>query len=499
MTGEPPIESVLDSVVDATPGAAYRRRRGDDQPLLAASDGIEALTGYDDAALADAERGWLDVVDLDDRERLCETIADAEPGDSVEATYRIRRPDGDVVRVRDRMTVDRDDPTVLEGVVLDATERFGDRWSPEADDRTPDAEADGRTSDADRAASRRTAPPSVVQARRDAALLDAIFEHIPVHLYVKDDDAVHRRVSRHLGRSEAYVGKTDLEIDEMADEHAEQAYEDDVRVIETEEPVLDKEEFLPVLDLWNLTSKVALRDDDGDVCGLVGVSREITERKRTQQELRRKTERLAEFADVLSHDIRDPLNVARSRVESARTAEDPASQIDDAAAAIDRANGIIDDVLALSRNGRGEVEAEPASLTELASAAWRDVADADATLELPDERIVARADRSQLRRLLENLFSNAIEQGDGATVAVETVDSGFAVADDGPGIPAEKRERVFDPSYSTREGGTGFGLAIVEEIADAHGWSVSIGESDAGGARFEVTGVEREAVRDGDP
>ncbi|MFB6175664.1 MAG: sensor histidine kinase, partial [Halobaculum sp.] len=69
---------------------------------------------------------------------------------------------------------------------------------------------------------------------------------------------------------------------------------------------------------------------------------------------------------------------------------------------------------------------------------------------------------------------------------------GFYVADDGPGIPAGSREDVFDPGYSTAEDGTGFGLAIVREMAVAHGWDTAATESADGGARFEFSGVDTE-------
>ena len=69
-------------------------------------------------------------------------------------------------------------------------------------------------------------------------------------------------------------------------------------------------------------------------------------------------------------------------------------------------------------------------------------------------------------------------------------DEGFYVADDGPGIPREQRTDVFESGYSTVSDGTGFGLAIVQEVVEAHGWSIRVTESTAGGARFEVTGVD---------
>ena len=62
---------------------------------------------------------------------------------------------------------------------------------------------------------------------------------------------------------------------------------------------------------------------------------------------------------------------------------------------------------------------------------------------------------------------------------------GVFIEDDGPGIPPEERERVFEKGNTTREDGSGFGLAIVERIVDAHGWDVRVAESD-GGARFEL-------------
>ena len=84
-----------------------------------------------------------------------------------------------------------------------------------------------------------------------------------------------------------------------------------------------------------------------------------------------------------------------------------------------------------------------------------------------------------------------MEHGDETvTITVERLDDGFAVEDDGPGIPPEERERVFEQQYTTAETGTGFGLAIVEQVIDAHGWEIDLSASSSGGARFEITGVD---------
>lgn len=78
------------------------------------------------------------------------------------------------------------------------------------------------------------------------------------------------------------------------------------------------------------------------------------------------------------------------------------------------------------------------------------------------------------------------------TVTVGNLDDGFYVADDGPGIPEGERETVFEKGYSTNGEGVGLGLHIVESVADAHNWDVTVTDSDAGGARFEITGVSTE-------
>jgi signal transduction histidine kinase len=111
---------------------------------------------------------------------------------------------------------------------------------------------------------------------------------------------------------------------------------------------------------------------------------------------------------------------------------------------------------------------------------------------------------TRLKQLLENLIGNAMEHTDSRTQSGETdehggpdvtitiseIPGGFAVSDDGPGIPEADREAVFESGYSTATDGTGFGLSIVSQIAGAHGWTVTLTDSDSGGARFEFTGVD---------
>ena len=122
----------------------------------------------------------------------------------------------------------------------------------------------------------------------------------------------------------------------------------------------------------------------------------------------------------------------------------------------------------------------------VATEAWSTVDAPEASLAVESDADV-RADPERLRTLLENCFRNSVDHGgEDVRVAVEPLpDGGFAVTDDGPGVDPDERDAVFDRGYTTANDGTGFGLAIVRDIADAHGWTTAVTESAGGGARFE--------------
>jgi signal transduction histidine kinase len=143
--------------------------------------------------------------------------------------------------------------------------------------------------------------------------------------------------------------------------------------------------------------------------------------------------------------------------------------------------------LTLAREGRSVAETEPINVSEIVERCWRTVETGQATLHTDINRTVV-GDRSRVQQLFENLIRNSIDHGgDSVTITVGEIENGFYVADDGPGVPERIRDDVFESAYSTVQGNTGFGLAIVKEIVDAHGWEISIAEASAGGARFEIT------------
>ena len=234
-----------------------------------------------------------------------------------------------------------------------------------------------------------------------------------------------------------------------------------------------------------LLRAVPRRDTDEGISGTLAMYVDITERK----QLKRETERLEQFSSIVSHDLRNPLNVAEGRLRLARE-ECDSEQLDAVANAHDRMNALIGDLLMLAREDSQVSETEPVHLADLAEDCWWNVDTAEATIRTLTDRTI-QADRSRLAQLLENLFRNAVEHGgDDVTITIGELDDGFYVEDDGPGIPEDKQDDVFDTGYSTVEDGTGFGLSIVGQVADAHDWDICVTKGSNDGARFEITGLE---------
>jgi signal transduction histidine kinase len=227
--------------------------------------------------------------------------------------------------------------------------------------------------------------------------------------------------------------------------------------------------------------------------GYVLTLHDVTRIRKREQELERQNERLDAFAGTISHDLRNPLNVAQLRLDLVK--EECNSEH---LAAVDEAHGrmndLIDDVLGLTRAGQDVDETESVVLEEVARDAWRhtETNGCDVEIVLPETATV-KADRQRLLQMFENLYRNAIDHNrPPLTVEVGPLDgdgpelAGLYVEDDGTGIPADERDEIFSHGYSTADGGTGLGLAIVETSVRAHDWTIGVTESDDGGARFEI-------------
>jgi PAS domain S-box-containing protein len=297
--------------------------------------------------------------------------------------------------------------------------------------------------------------------------------------------------------------------------------------------VLEGETLLPVLrgtepvrelhdEIWvqtpdgdrcyDVTFSALADDGDAEETAHVVLMHDITDQKAREEQLRRQTEaletqtaqlehqneRLDEFAGIVSHDLRNPLSIANGRVELMLATAGGDEQVtvlredlEEVQEAHERMEAIIEDALTLARQGKAITETSRVDLATVARRAWENVDTAAAHLETECDSTV-EADRDRLLTVFENLFRNAIEHGgEDVRVTVGDLADGFYVADDGNGIPEPEREEVLEHGYTTSAEGTGFGLAIVTDIANAHGWQVSVTESEDGGARFEITGVDR--------
>jgi signal transduction histidine kinase len=160
-------------------------------------------------------------------------------------------------------------------------------------------------------------------------------------------------------------------------------------------------------------------------------------------------------------------------------------RLDEVEAAHDRMRSIIEEALTMVRTGSDVEAVDPVNVETFAADCWANVATGDATMEVVAPGLVY-GDEDRLTHLFENLFRNAVDHGGpDVTVRVGVEDGRFFVEDDGPGISPEDRESVFELGWTTEDAGSGLGLNIVADIAAAHGWTPSVGESASGGARFE--------------
>jgi PAS domain S-box-containing protein len=275
------------------------------------------------------------------------------------------------------------------------------------------------------------------------------------------------------------------DADEAVTTHLQRALRTDAVEIERTFERSDGEEF------HGSGTLTAIRTDD-QLLGYLLVLDDRSEERERRESLERRNSQLEAFASVVSHDLRNPLNVAIGSIGMAKTREeDNRSQLQAAEAALERMEQLIEDVLTLARQGKDVDEFERVELSETVQLAWGTIDQKQATMEAEDLS-AGTADGERLRRLFENLFRNAIEHGgDDVEITVGMVgEEGFYVADDGPGIPEHKREEIFEAGYTTGDEGTGLGLAIVRSIVEAHDWEISAARSADGGAKFEIRGVQ---------
>jgi len=343
--------------------------------------------------------------------------------------------------------------------------------------------------------------------RAAASLMTALLERSNQELFVKDKAGQHLYVSDtdqdHLDESRMR-GKTDREIydtDPRREELARADFEDDMHVVKTGEPIYGRvRKYYSGMEHWFSTTKVPWENEAGERQGLVGISREITDRRLAERQMRLQANRIDQFTRYLTENLQSPIDGVLASL--GRAAAGDLDAIDDAEAQITQIEHLIDDLHRLSSDTAGQTPgSQPPKLTgqpslttdlvALTESVWSVLEDGDADLvvELPEETTLG-VETETIRPFVSHLLENAIEHaGPDVTVWVGAAGlNSFYVADDGPGLPEDERA-AFDGNTPTSSEEAWNGLDVVIATANQQGWDLSVEASRAGGTRFVVANV----------
>jgi PAS domain S-box-containing protein len=339
------------------------------------------------------------------------------------------------------------------------------------------------------------------------ALLQALMDNMPDHIYFKDIKSRFIRNSRSQANllglndpSEA-VGKTDFDFFP----HAAKSYAEEQEVMRSGTPLVDFEEWVLWPDgreMWVSTTKMPLRNAEGETIGIFGISRDITERKRSEQAIRQlnadlekqaeqlqaANKELEAFSYSVSHDLRAPLRAIDGYTRI--LVEDYESILDDEGKRIcgvigreaRRMGQLIDDLLAFSRLGRKEMYSSKIDMKVLAASVFEELIKEEKRENIDfvlSDMPIAQGDSSLIRQVWVNLLSNALKftsKKEGAVIEVGSKENGdetvYYVRDNGAGFDMEYSNKlfgVFQRLHSESEfSGTGVGLAIVQRIIRRH-------------------------------
>ena len=434
-----------------------------DGTIIYVSPAATRILGYDPDELVGRE--GYEFVHPEDRERNAEAMETvlSNPSDPETVEVRFRHADGSWRWIEATMR-NRLDDGVIDGILLSSRD-ITERKAYEAENRN--------------------------LADEYEALLNSVEDAIFLLNVVDGDDEMRFEFERLSPSYERQTGITTQEVegrtprDVFGEEDGGELATNYHRCVNAGEPISYQEELRVDGSARFWHTKLAPVVSDGEATRLVGVTRNVTERVERERQLRQQNERLDEFASVISHDLRNPLNVAQARATLLGEQTDQ-EHLEQLLESLDRMESIVENTLTLARQGDTIRETRSVSLTDVAGKCWATVDTRDATIEIVDE-MTFQGDADRLRHVFENLFRNAVEHG-GSDVTVRVGgngERGFYVEDDGQGVPADQREDVFEPGYSSASDGTGFGLTIVNRIVEAHGWEVSVSDGIDGGARFE--------------
>lgn len=378
---------------------------------------------------------------------------------------------------------------------------------------------------------------------RERDLLHALMDNTPDAIYFKDADS--RFVQVNTTQAQVLVGTHDFgkiigktDFDFFAAEHAQDAYQDEQEIVRSGQPLTDKLEKIQRADgqtRWVSTTKIPLIGKDGQVAGTIGITRDITERKRAEEQLQRyaaemerANEEVKRFAYIVSHDLRAPLvnmkgftselrlaldeiqstmetilphlDAEQKRTTTRALQEDVPEALEFIDSSVTYMDRFIHALLKLSRLGRCELKLEPVDVNAIVQATLQTMAHQIAEHQgkiIVDALPEVIADRTSMEQIIGNILDNAVkyltpDRPAEIRIAAERGDdeTTFHLHDNGCGIAPDDMDKVFAPfQRAGRQDvpGEGMGLAYVQALVRRHGGRIWY-ESEPGiGTTFSFT------------
>jgi PAS domain S-box-containing protein len=463
------------------------------------SEGIRTVFGYAPERVGEDAKWWYGRIHPEDAERVQQSLQKtvAVGGEQWSAEYRVRRADHTYADVLDRAYVMYDPSGSPCRVIGSSTDITAQKRAKE-------------------------------QLAHERNLLRTLIDTIPDYIYVKDRKGrllvVNTALADLLGAAspDALLGKTDFDC--YPEELASAFWADDRAVMKSGEAMINREETN--VDSrgavnWVLTTKVPLRDGQGDVMGLMGVGRIITSRKQAEKEMEKARDAAqaanrakGEFLANMSHEIRTPLNGILGMTELALGTVLDAEQreyLEAVKSSGDSLLGVINDILDFSKIDAGKLELSPVEF-DLRRHLQEIVKLMRVPAELkglrlgcsiaPEIPLLIEGDPARLRQVVLNLFGNAVKFTEHGEVALEVFKEAenedgltlhFVVRDTGIGVARPKQSVIFeafaqaDGSTTRRFGGTGLGLTISSRLVQLMGGRIWVESEEARGSRFHFS------------
>ena len=360
-------------------------------------------------------------------------------------------------------------------------------------------------------------------------LLQALMDNIPDLIYFKDVDSRFTRINRAeasvlgLEDAEEAVGKTDFDF--FTPEHAHDAFNDEQKIVKTGQPLIGKVEKIRRADgqfRWVTATKVPIKNTIGQVTGIVGISRDITEQKNLQDELKRYSEQLEEIvkertkklkeaerlaaigetATMVGHDLRNPLQViigklylARENLNRISCPHKEKQNLEKILTRIEEETKYLNKIVLDLQDyaSPSNVELEETNISDVINETLSSLPILDTikvSVMIPESLQKLMIDPTLMRRVFTNLILNALQaMPSGGELRIEALEKDAAlinIHDTGVGIPKDNLSKLFQPLFTTKAKGQGFGLAVCKKLLELQGFEVTVDSEVGKGSTFTI-------------